>query len=115
MQNIIEGEKIVKEINKLVRDNIPAIIENGGKKCQIKILDNTEYLEALNAKLMEEVREYLESGEVMELADIEEVIRAILDVKNISYKNFEEIRQEKAEVNGEFKKRIFLIGTNLED
>ena len=39
--------------------------------------------------LQEELKEYLESGEVEELADLEEVLRAILDSKGVSYEEFE--------------------------
>ena len=59
---------------------------------------------------MEETKEYLESGEVEELADIEEVLRALLSYKKVSYKEFESIRKAKVEKRGAFKKRIYLIG-----
>lgn len=48
-----------------------------------------ECLERLNAKMQEELKEYLESGETEELADLEEVLRAILDVKGVAYDEFE--------------------------
>ena len=99
----------MKIYNKLVRDKIPEIItENNGKTCKIKILEHDEYLASLNAKLQEELKEYLESGEVEELADLEEVLRAILDAKNISYEEFEKIRNSKVNKRGAFKKKIFL-------
>lgn len=98
-----------KVYNKLVRDKIPGIIlSNGAKECKTKILDDAEYLESLNAKLQEEMKEYLESGEVEELADLEEVLRAILDAKNVSFNDFENIRQSKVNKRGAFKDRIFL-------
>ena len=75
----------MKIYNKLVRDKIPEIIkENDNKDCKIRVLNNEEYLEELNKKLQEEVKEYLESGEVEEVADIEEVLRAILKAKEVS-------------------------------
>jgi len=99
----------MKIYNKLVRDKIPEIIVNdNGKKCNIRILSDEEYLTALNTKMQEELKEYLESGEVEELADLEEVLRAILDVKNVSYEEFENIRNTKVEKRGAFKEKIFL-------
>lgn len=99
----------MKTYNKLVRDKIPEIIQNNGAKTvNIKILNDEEYLISLNTKLEEELKEYLESGEVEELADLEEVLRAILDAKNTSYEKFEEIRQNKANKRGAFKNKIFL-------
>ena len=57
--------------NKLVRDKIPEIIANdNGKTCVTRIMDDDEYLENLNTKMQEELKEYLESGKVEELADL---------------------------------------------
>lgn len=72
----------MKIYNKLVRDKIPEIIENNNEICKIRILSNEEYLAELNKKIQEEMKEYLESGDIEELADLEEVLRAILDLKN---------------------------------
>ena len=99
----------MKIYNKLVRDRIPEIIaSDNGKTCSTRTMQPVEYLKALNKKLQEELQEYLESGEVEELADLEEVLRAILDVKDVSYDDFESIRIKKANERGAFKKRIFL-------
>lgn len=98
----------MKTYNKLVRDKIPSIIEKDNKTCKTSILNDEEYLSSLNIKLKEELNEYLESGSVEELADLEEVIRAILDFKNISYEEFEKIRKRKVLNRGAFQKKIFL-------
>lgn len=99
----------MKTYNKLVRDKIPEIIKmNGAKSVNTKILDDESYLISLNTKLQEEIKEYLESGAIEELADIEEVLRAILDAKNISYQAFENIRLAKVNKRGAFKDKIFL-------
>ena len=99
----------MKIYNKLVRDKIPEIIAgDNGKTCVTRIMEDDEYLETLNKKMQEELKEYLESGDVEELADLEEVLRAILDVKNVSYEDFEIIRNTKVEKRGSFKKKIFL-------
>ena len=99
----------MKTYNKLVRDKIPEIIKsNGAKSVNTKTLNNEEYLESLNKKLVEELNEYLSSGKIEELADLEEVLRAILDAKNTSYQDFEQIRQNKVNKRGAFKDKIFL-------
>ena len=99
----------MKVYNKLVRDKIPEIIAgDNGKSCVSRIMEVDEYLETLNKKMQEELKEYLESGEVEELADLEEVLRAILDVKKVSYEEFEKIRNAKVDKRGAFKKKIFL-------
>ena len=103
----------MKVYNKLVRDKIPDIIkEKDNRDCVTEVLDDEKYLEELNKKLQEELKEYLESGEVEELADIEEVLRAILKTKKVSYENFEKVRKDKVEKRGAFDKKIFLISTD---
>lgn len=60
--------------NKLVRDRIPEIIENSGKKFTTRILGDNEYINELKKKLVEEMEEYqqTETNEdaLEELADI---------------------------------------------
>ena len=100
----------MKEYNKLVRDNIPEIMVKNGAKPVDRVLTDEEYLRELNKKLLEEVNEYLDSGDILELADIEEVILAILDVKNVKREEFENKRKEKVLKRGAFKEKLFLIG-----
>ena len=96
---------------KLVRDKIPDIIKlNDNVEPIIRVLDDHEYLDELNKKIQEELAEYLDSGDVEELADLEEVLRAILDVKNVSYEEFESIRKSKVEKRGAFKDKVYLEG-----
>ena len=78
-------------------------------------MDDKEYLKALDAKLQEELCEYLESGSIEELADLEEVIRAVLKTKNVSYEEFENVRKMKVEKRGAFKKKIFLESVSEQD
>lgn len=94
--------------NKLVRDKIPELIESDGRKAIIEKLDESQYREFLNIKLGEELKEYLESGEVEELADLVEVIYAILDSKNVTISEFEKVREEKILKRGAFKERLLL-------
>ena len=90
--------------DKLVRDRIPEIIEESGKHCETRILTKEEHLEYLNKKLGEELNEYLESGDIEELADLEEVLRGILLLKDVDYKEFDLIRQKKFDERGGFEK-----------
>lgn len=102
----------MKVYNKLVRDKIPEIISLNGDTCKTKILSDEEYISALNTKLAEELNEYLESNNIEELANLEEVLRAILDFNKISYSDFEKIRTAKAQKRGSFKNKLFLEYTN---
>ena len=94
--------------NKLIRDRIPEIIEKSGKVAVYETLQDYEYLEFLNHKLLEEVNEYLESGTVEELADIGEVMYAILAYKHIPQEEFQRVRLEKLATHGGFEKQLLL-------
>lgn len=94
--------------NKLIRDNIPEIIKNGGGIPFTRVLGDEEFLNALNAKLSEEVAEYLESGLVSELWDILEVVYAIAKAKGFSKEDLELGRREKSAANGGFEKKLLL-------
>lgn len=98
----------MKEYNKLVRDNIPEIMIQNGATPITRILSQEEYLQELKKKLLEETNEFLESEALEELADIEEVILAILDATNQTRNNLEDIRLKKVKKRGAFNKRIFL-------
>jgi len=99
--------------NKLVRDRIPEIIENDGKKCSTKILDEESYLSELRKKVHEELQEYEEASSdieaVEELADILELIHALAKTHNATIEEVERIRAEKAVKRGGFNDKIFLI------
>ena len=101
----------MKTFNKLVRDRIPEIIRRNGETPTVRILGNEEYEKELNKKLQEEVNEYLADGNIEELADVEEVLRALISLKGVSYQDFDKMREEKCERRGAFKERIFLEST----
>ena len=94
--------------NKLVRDKIPQIIEQSGKICVTRILSDEEYAAALNAKLQEELNEYLADDSMEELADLLEVMMAASAVRGHDFSEVEAIRREKAEKRGRFNDRIYL-------
>lgn len=94
--------------NKLVRDHIPEIIKNQGETPYVSVLDDKQFNVELRKKLKEEVREYLLSEEIEELADIIEVIEALAKHKGSSFEEVLEIKEKKAKKNGKFEKRIFL-------
>ena len=100
--------KIIK-YNKLIRDRIPEIIESSGKKAIVEKVEGEELLTILNKKLFEELKEYEESGQVEELADLVEVVQAILDYKNISLEDFNKIRENKNIARGGFKEGLLLV------
>ena len=95
--------------NKLVRDKIPEIIRADGKKCTVRVLEHSEMLNALSKKLREEVDEYLDAHDPEELADILEVIYAAAKCAGLTKAELEQMREAKAEKNGGFRDRLYLI------
>ena len=96
------------EYNKLVRDRIPEIIASDGKACVTEILPDERYLEMLDTKLAEELSEYRESRSLEELADLLEVLRAVMKARGWTWEELERVRSDKAAKRGGFEKRILL-------
>ncbi len=92
-------------MGKLVRDRIPDLF--GGKP---RLLNGEEYRAALRAKL-EEVTEYLQSGEPKELADVLEVLRALAALHSLSPEDLEALRRAKADARGGFAGRVWWTPT----
>ncbi len=101
----------MKEYNKLVRDKIPQIIKGSGITPVTHTAGDEEYERALGNKLLEEVDEFRKSGDLEELADIQEVIDAIAQFKGLTREDINRLKEEKAERRGAFSKRIILERT----
>jgi predicted house-cleaning noncanonical NTP pyrophosphatase (MazG superfamily) len=101
--------------NKLVRDKIPDIILSSENQCEIAILSNSEYIQALKEKLLEEVREVYESNSreefLLEIADLYEVIDTFLVAQNIEREEVLKKQKQRREERGGFQKRICLLWT----
>ncbi|MFB2834120.1 nucleotide pyrophosphohydrolase [Floridanema evergladense] len=103
-----------KEYHKLVRDKIPEIIQQSGLKCETLTLSESEFRQALRQKVVEEAQEIAASDEenlITELADIYEVIDAIIATYGINRELIiaEQIRRRNE--RGGFQKRIKLLWT----
>lgn len=106
---------IENEYPKLVRDRIPEIIKKKtGIDVEQRILaDDREYLDYLLKKMVEEATELQQSRQhnnlEEELADVFELIYAILKLKGKTIENIITIQKEKREKNGAFEKRILML------
>ena len=95
---------MAKIYNKLVRDRIPEIIESDGRECSMEILSDDCYLQMLDAKLNEELAEYQESKSLEEVADLLEIMRAVVKARGRTWKQLEQVRADKAARWGAFGK-----------
>ena len=98
--------------NKLVRDNIPQIIKESGKECNIHILSNDQFKIELKKKLVEEANELLHAKNyeesIEELADIYEVLETILIEEKYDLLDIKKKRIQKNMSKGSFEEKIFL-------
>lgn len=99
--------------NKLVRDNIPRIYEQEGKKCVTRILNDDEYKTALLKKLVEEAAE-LRDGRasreeiIKEVGDVQEVVECIITAFGLDAGEIARVKEEKKRTRGSFAKKVFL-------
>ena len=105
---------------KLVRDNIPAMIYICFQAVWTRELTDKEYETALAEKLQEEVKELLEAYTTKErsgldcaeeIADVMEVMYAMGKTCAVSKREIEQVRSQKAAEKGTFSKKIFLVST----
>lgn len=75
-------------------------------------MDKASFERYLEDKLEEELKEYQESKDPEELADLVEVVYALLSCKGVSREEFERIRIQKVEQRGAFMKRLLLKGVH---
>jgi predicted house-cleaning noncanonical NTP pyrophosphatase (MazG superfamily) len=96
---------------KLVRDLIPSIMRENGVIPKVRTLhDNKEYMRALQEKLLEEMKEYEEDKSLEELADIVEVVEALVEhVRVMNGNKLDRIRSRKREARGGFVSRQYLM------
>jgi predicted house-cleaning noncanonical NTP pyrophosphatase (MazG superfamily) len=104
-----------KKHNKLVRDRIPEIIRQAGNQCEVVTMSEAELTQALREKLLEEAREAAAATSpenlVSELADLQEVIDALLTVYGIEYEAVVKEQTRKRTERGGFEQRLRLLWT----
>lgn len=103
-----------KEYHKLVRDKIPEIIKKNHLSCEFRTLPELEYRQALRQKLVEESQEVAEAiGEnlLKELADLSEVMDALMASYGISRKSVWEAQKKGRGERGGFEEKIMLLWT----
>lgn len=100
---------MIYQYNKLVRDNIPSSINSiKGRKATWRKLDENEYINELNKKLIEEAHEFIEENSIEELADLMEVVENIMRVKNINWESVKDAQNVKRSKKGSFLNRVYL-------
>jgi predicted house-cleaning noncanonical NTP pyrophosphatase (MazG superfamily) len=113
--DLFGAEEDIVEYNKVVRDKIPSKIEQGGERVEIVQLTGEALITALRRKLVEEALEALDAkpGEdlVGELADVEEVLRALAAALGVTREHLDKERKSKNKRRGGFEQGYMLIKT----
>ncbi|BBI30798.1 nucleoside triphosphate pyrophosphohydrolase [Cohnella abietis] len=101
---------------KLVRDKIPELIQSHGERATVVQLSVVQRIAYLKAKAIEEALEL--NGETdptkafEELADLYEVMKALLQIYKRSFKELEEEAAQKRSIRGGFEQGIVLLETS---
>jgi len=103
---------------KLVRDLIPDLIRQDGRKADVRYLTGDELIAALGAKLIEEAGEaaavvHSRTDLVEELADVREVIAALMAVGGITDQELVEAGVAKAQKRGSFRSGAWLDSSSF--
>ena len=96
---------------KLIRDRIPAIIAASGRACRTTVLPAPAFRAALLAKLVEEALEVQAATPeemLTELADVLEVVDALLTTHGFTRAQVHEVQQQRRQTRGGFESRLQL-------
>ncbi|AFD00341.1 hypothetical protein Mtc_1589 [Methanocella conradii HZ254] len=97
-------------MRKLVRDKVPDIIRESGREPAVKPISGEGLKKALKDKLVEEAVELKNSNDLYdELADVLEVVEALIEQYGLDKQKLEEARKEKLRRAGGFKRGYLLI------
>lgn len=101
---------VPKRYHKLVHDCVPEIIENNRKIHGSKTLSQEEYLHLLDKKMDEKLAEYQKSKSPEALADLLDVIQAVVKARGWTPEELEHVRSDRMAKRGGFEKKILLKG-----
>lgn len=93
---------------KLIRDKVPAILQEQGKTACCDVLDEATYEQLLNEKFVEEAARYAKEGTMDAMAEIGEIMHAILALKKIPIEAFQKARLVQLEEMGGYGSRLYL-------
>ena len=101
----------------MVRDFIPEIIRQAGNQCEVAVMSEAEFRQALREKLLEESQEVTSVNNneelLRELADLQEVLDTISQAYGISREDILREQKRKRDERGGFDKRLRLLWTEL--
>lgn len=103
-----------KTYNKLIRDRIPEIMDAQNIDYRVKVMTDSEYRQALLDKLLEEAQEVKQAtpGEIVkELADVQEVMHALMEAVGVTPEEVNEAQGKRRQERGGFREKLMLLWT----
>jgi predicted house-cleaning noncanonical NTP pyrophosphatase (MazG superfamily) len=104
-----------KTYDKLVRDRIPEIIQAAGQEYAAEVMSLEDYQHALREKLIEEAQAAANASDLIgELADLYEVMDALINTYGIDLEAIGAEQRRKRDERGGFSQRIRLLWSGAE-
>jgi predicted house-cleaning noncanonical NTP pyrophosphatase (MazG superfamily) len=108
---------MITHYNKLVRDNIPNLIEQTGKIVKYEIADSAFLKAYVKDKILEEAEELFQAesldNEIEEVIDLLTIINKFIDVCQINKDQLNKAIKEKGNHKGFFENNYYLL--SIED
>ncbi len=109
------------KVDKLIRDKVPNYLRNRNVQTNERVMAHDEYLERLQNKLFEEVKEVIDAKNKEELTeelgdvlgDVLEVILAHAKENNIFFEDIDKARIKKKNEYGGFEGKVYNASVEL--
>lgn len=98
----------MSKFNKIVRDKVPEIIQASKKTCDVSYVSDKEAVEFLTKRIIQEAKDFQDGYKKEELANLYEVLDAIMNKKGWRKSEIDRLRNEKNKNKGSFKNNIIL-------
>lgn len=106
-------------VNKLIRDNMPEIFVHRAIDMDWHTLNTQEHIQALKNKIIEEAHEVAQAVSrqelIEELADLQEVMDALLAMHSISKENLSQVQEAKRAMRGGFTKGVYSSSIGMDE
>jgi predicted house-cleaning noncanonical NTP pyrophosphatase (MazG superfamily) len=95
-------------LHKLVRDKVPGQLKAKGVEVKVHQADQAEFESELLEKLREEVLEFKNAKSMDQLADLLEVVDAVIQLEGWTKEQVEAVRVQRLQEKGGFNERFIL-------
>lgn len=98
-----------REINELVRNNIPEILQNAGKDVIYVEIAKEDFENDLILKMQAELGEYLMHKKEKNLVDMYEIFLELIKMRNFNIEHIEQLREDYNNKYGDYSGRKYIL------